>query len=80
LPNGYEYTSGPPTTYQQWRTCITVHCGIPLEPAYVAERIAILGDDQHPETRRFVASHGAEHRDRVLSWFKRAHGELAGWL
>ncbi|MDD1651166.1 MAG: hypothetical protein LUO80_12375 [Methylococcaceae bacterium] len=31
-----------PTHYTGWRECITVHCGIPLTPDYVAERLKIL--------------------------------------
>ncbi|MGX6446762.1 hypothetical protein ACVU7I_01630 [Patulibacter sp. S7RM1-6] len=76
----YDYTSGPPQTYAQWRECITVHCGIPLELGYVVARVGVLGDDEHPETQRFIRTHGLEHRDRVLAWFKRARGELEGWL
>ena len=28
-----------PQTYDEWEHCITVKCGIPLTPAYVAGRI-----------------------------------------
>ncbi|WP_238704527.1 hypothetical protein [Pseudomonas nabeulensis] len=29
-----------PQTYEQWRHCITVECGIALTPAFIAQRLA----------------------------------------
>ena len=31
-----------PTNYAEWRECITVHCGIPLTPDYITERLIAL--------------------------------------
>lgn len=66
-----------PRDYAAWRHCIEVSCGIPLTAAFVAERLRILGDPAREETRRFVASWGQAHLERVLGWFQRAAASLA---
>lgn len=65
-----------PTHYAGWRECITVHCGIPLTPGYVAERLQILSQAGHEETRRFIRVYGEDHRQRVLGWFRQAASEI----
>jgi len=65
-----------PQTYEQWRHCITVECGIPLTRAFAEERLAVWANRAADETRRFEQLYGAAHRERVLQWFERALGEL----
>lgn len=60
------------TTYEDWHRCITKDCGITLTRPYVLERIAVLGDEAHPETQRFVQLYGDPHRHGVLDWFQRS--------
>lgn len=61
-----------PHTYEQWHRCITVDCGIALTRPFVLARLAILSDDDHPETRRFIELYGEPHRRGVVSWYERA--------
>lgn len=63
-------------TYEDWRTCIEVACGITLTPEFVARRIAELSDSGNYNTMRFVAICGEAHRLRVLAWFGEAKEKL----
>ena len=64
-----------PSDYASWRYCIQVKCGLALTPEYIQARIAILGDAQHEESRRFAGLYGEPWRERVLDWFQRAAAE-----
>ncbi|MEL6449377.1 MAG: hypothetical protein AAFQ62_15695 [Pseudomonadota bacterium] len=66
-----------PTTYEQWRHCITVECGIPLTPEYIAQRLSVWKDENTQETTRFRGLYGDAHWRAVTSWFERAQKELA---
>lgn len=61
-----------PQTYDEWRHCIEVDCGLRLTPGFIAERIAELSDADHERTRQYVRLYGEAHRQRVLEWFERA--------
>ncbi|MEL6427619.1 MAG: hypothetical protein AAFU73_04640 [Planctomycetota bacterium] len=63
-------------TYQDWRTCIEVHCGIPLTAEFIEERLAELTNGGHPKTAEFARLYGAEHLQRTIGWFERASDEL----
>jgi len=65
-----------PHGYRAWVHCITVDCGIPITPAFVAARISILQQLGHDETRRFRHLHGDIHWRAVLGWFERAAREV----
>lgn len=65
-----------PGDYRQWRHCIEVLGGIELTPAYLGERLAILLDDEHPETINFAKLYGKEHLQRTVDWFCRAANEV----
>lgn len=67
-----------PQTFEEWRHCITVQCGIPLTPDYVAARIAALEDRDDFQTGKFIARWGAAHHARTLGWFREAQAGLAG--
>ena len=49
-----------PQTFEGWKHCITVACGIPLTKQYAEERVRVLSDDTLPETKRFVEKYGNE--------------------
>ena len=66
-----------PTTYDQWRECIEVHCKIPLTPEYIRERLAELQNAGHPKTQDFERLYGAEHLQRTIAWFRQAMDETA---
>ena len=63
-------------TYDDWKHCITVLCGIPLEQAYVEQRLAALRDPADYGTQKFVATWGEDHLARVIAWFEQAEREL----
>jgi hypothetical protein len=65
-----------PQTYEQWRHCITMDCGIPLTRAYAQERLAVWGNPSAEETRRFEQLYGPAHRERVLQWFAQSLKQL----
>lgn len=65
-----------PETYEQWRHCIVIECGIPLSRGYVAERIAAWNDEAREETARFRRLYGDAHLRNVANWFERAAVEL----
>lgn len=58
-----------PQTYEQWRHCIVVECGLELTPAFISERISALQNDSEHYTQQFVKLYGQEHRHKVLGWF-----------
>ncbi len=67
----------PLDTYDDWKQCITVDCGIPLTKAFVQRRLKELADTRLHTTRRFVEVWGDAHRQQVIAWFQRAERELA---
>ncbi|MEM6481242.1 MAG: hypothetical protein AAF922_02105 [Pseudomonadota bacterium] len=65
-----------PQSYQEWEHCITVECGIPLTPDYVAERIEALQDTNDHHTQKFIEQYGEAHLTRTLAWFREAQEKL----
>ncbi len=65
-----------PETYEQWHHCITVECGIPLTPEFVAQRLKVWKDENLEETARFRRLYGDAHWRQVIGWFERS-GVLA---
>jgi hypothetical protein len=66
-----------PQTFEEWEHCITVQCGIPLTPSFVAIRIAELEDESNFKTRKFIETWGREHHARTVAWFRRAASRLS---
>ena len=64
-----------PQSYEDWRYCITVECGLDLTPRYISERIASLQDDKNHYTRQFAKLYGQQHLQKVIGWFTRAQNE-----
>ena len=61
-----------PTTYEQWKHCITVECGIPLDKSFIDTRIQSLTNRQHEASRQFIRLYGESHYQNVLGWMKQA--------
>ena len=66
-----------PRTYEEWEHCITVQCGIPLTPEFVAGRIKALDDQDDFRTRKFIQDWGSDHHARTLGWFRQAAARLS---
>ncbi|MEM1388950.1 MAG: hypothetical protein AAF748_11145 [Pseudomonadota bacterium] len=66
-----------PESYDDWKHCITVKCGIPLTTDYVQERIAALSNQNDFHTQKFIKRWGSSHHARTLTWFQRAAEELS---
>ena len=64
------------TSYDEWKNCITVLCGIPLTPAYVDQRIAALKNPGDHHTQKFRETWGDAHLAEVIGWFETAKAEL----
>ncbi|MEM9695816.1 MAG: hypothetical protein AAGA56_24955 [Myxococcota bacterium] len=64
-------------SYDEWKHCITVKCGIPLTSDYVDKRLAALSDEQDKATARFVELYGDAYRRQTIAWFEQARRELA---
>jgi hypothetical protein len=64
-----------PSDYVSWRFCIEAKCGLALTPEFLQERIAVLGDPRHEESRRFMKLYGKPYCEQVLAWFQRAADE-----
>lgn len=65
-----------PNTYEEWKRCITVDCGIQLTRNFIKERIAALVDMGEFHIQKFIESWGPEQHARTLAWFRRAAEEL----
>lgn len=65
-----------PRTYEQWRHCITVECGIAMTSAFITKRLSVWRDSQSEETLRFRRRYGDEYWQLVIRWFEQAEREL----
>ena len=64
-------------TFDDWKHCITVECGIELTSQYVDQRITALNDANDHHTRKFRQEYGDAHLARVIGWFEAAKSELS---
>ncbi len=64
-----------PRSYEEWRTCITVRCRIPLTRSFVETRMTELQDETHPGTREFRDRYGDAYLEQVVAWFETARAE-----
>ena len=64
-----------PTTYEQWRHCIVVECGIELNAEYISARISALKNEKDHYTQQFVKFYGHQHLQQTLHWFLKASNE-----
>jgi hypothetical protein len=65
-----------PSTYEDWKHCVTVRCGITLTPAYIEERLLALRDPRDKMMARFQELYGQDHLEKVIAWFERAKAEI----
>ena len=63
-------------TYEDWKHCITVLCGIPLTPNYIDKRLADLNNPNNHHTQKFIETWGNAHLQRVIGWFEQARQEI----
>ena len=63
-------------TYEDWKHCITVSCGILLTAAYIDQRLADLTNVKSDHTKKFVTTWGDGHRHQVIAWFERARQDI----
>lgn len=66
-----------PTTFEDWKACITVTCGIPLTPDYVEQRLIALKDAKDYHTQKLKNMWGEEHHTQLINWFERAREEFS---
>lgn len=59
-------------TYEDWKHCITVLCGIPLTRSFIEQRLAALRDPQDHGTRTFIDTWGTPHHRKVVEWFEQS--------
>lgn len=64
-----------PSTFEEWRYCITAKCGIPLTAAYIEERLHALRDPRDAASARFRKLDGLHQLDRTVRWFEQAREE-----
>ena len=64
-----------PDTYEEWRHCITITCGIPLTDAYIEKRLRALRSPRDAGTARFRKLYGQHRLDRTIRWFEQARVE-----
>lgn len=71
-----------PQTYEQWRHCITVECGIALTVPFITQRLSIWHNAESEETLWFRRLYGDEHWKAVTAWFERAgrEADVRGWV
>ena len=63
-------------TYEEWKHCITVLCGIPLTLDYIEKRIAELNDLNNYHTKKFISLWGEPHLQKIIGWFEQAKQEI----
>lgn len=65
-------TSIIPQTYDQWRHCIIVECGLELSPSFIENRLAALNNEGEHYTQQFIRLYGRDYLDTVIAWFLQA--------
>ena len=65
-----------PRTYDEWKYCITVKCGIALTQDYINERLRALSTMNDHATAKFVEMWGSEQHQKTVSWFEQAASEF----
>lgn len=65
-----------PETYDEWRHCILVECGLKLTKPFIEKRIAALRNKREHHTQQFVKRYGQSHHQQVLNWFAMAAEEI----
>lgn len=61
-----------PQTYEQWRHCIIVECGLELSSSFIEKRLAALNNENEHYTQQFIRLYGREYLETVTGWFLQA--------
>lgn len=64
-----------PQTYQEWHHCIVSECRIELTEEFIQQRLDVLNNKTHQETRRMVSLYGKAHLEKLIIWFTTASKE-----
>ncbi|MBM3165591.1 MAG: hypothetical protein FJZ80_09055 [Bacteroidetes bacterium] len=59
-----------PLTFEQWKHCIAIDCGIPLSKAFIQERLQVYQNKQNPETKKFTLLYGEQHLNNIIPWLQ----------
>ncbi len=65
-----------PKTYDKWKYCITVKCGIAVTQDYINERLRAWSTMNDHATAKFVEMWESEHHPKTISWFQQAASEF----
>ncbi len=59
-------------TYEEWKHCIEVKCGIPLTQIFVHKRIEELNDNDNKHTVEFTQLYGEAYKNKIVEWFNQS--------
>lgn len=59
-----------PKTFEDWKYCIVQNCKIPLTKEFAAQRLTILENKNHKETKRFKELYGKKYLQNIISWYR----------
>ena len=65
-----------PKTYDEWKYCITVKCGIALTQDYINERLSALSTVNDYSTEKFIEMWGPEHHQKPFNGLRRLQMSL----
>lgn len=64
------------SNYDDWRSCITIECSIPLTPEFIQARLNALRNPRDLHTQKFLDEWGQAHLNQVIHWFEIAQSRL----
>lgn len=59
-----------PQTFNDWKNCISIDCGIALTKEFAQRRLFIYSDLENLETKKFVSLYGQLHLNNITQWLK----------
>jgi hypothetical protein len=63
-------------TYEEWKYCIEVSCGIKLTKTFIEQRIKELSDNSDAHTKSFTALYGTDYKNQIIEWFGIAYNSF----
>ncbi len=73
--NPFKSSPSIPSTFDEWKHCITIDCGIPLNASFVQQRITELTNEGDAQTKHFIKLYGRPYHKQIIEWFGRALSE-----
>jgi hypothetical protein len=61
-----------PSTYEEWKNCLEVQCKISFTPEFLQERLRVLKDRNHHETKIFISKYGSDHYSKIINFYNKA--------